>query len=130
MTEPVWFNDDSLHQIQRELIEDYGGSHGVRDEDAIQAALARPRQKYHYGSEITLARLAAAYCFGLAKAHGFVDGNKRIGTMVMIVFLETNGHELSADLDEMISVVERVASSELTEEQLAQWIASHIQPSS
>jgi death on curing protein len=115
----------AIHFDQRQR---HGGKRGVRDEGLIQSALARPGSKWAYESRSDLATLAAAYGFGLAKNHGFVDGNKRVAFMVMYVFLGLNGYEINATEEEVVGLMRDVAIGETTEDNLAAWIREHLAP--
>ena len=121
MTEPRWPPRQTIDAIHAELISEHGGSFGVRDEGLIESALARPRNRWAYG-ESDLPTLAAAYLFGLAKNHGYIDGNKRVAFMAAYVFLYQNGLELDAPEPEAYTVVAEVASGVETEEGLVTWI--------
>jgi death-on-curing protein len=93
----------------------------------LESALARPINKFAYG-ETDLAPLAAAYGFGIARNHAFVDGNKRTAQASMIVLLGLNGTDLDAPQDAATAVVLTLAAGEISEEALASWIAGHIVP--
>ena len=114
---------DAIHQAQ---IREHGGSLGVRDEGLLESALARPQHKFAYAAKADWATLAAAYAFGLAKNHGFVDGNKRVAFMAAYVFLGLNGYDLDADEPDIVATMEGVASSTVTEAALARWFRMHI----
>ena len=91
----------------------------------MDSALNRGRNKFAYG-ETDLSVLAAAYAFGLAKNHGFVDGNKRTAFQAMYLFLGLNGYDLDADETEVVDVMTRLADSRLTESALATWVRAHM----
>ncbi len=114
--------------IHFDQIQQHGGGQGVRDEGMIQSALARPRDKWAYEPASDLASLAAAYGFGLAKNHGFVDGNKRIAFMVMYVFLGLNGLKIKASEADVVVVMRDVAVGVRTEDDLSAWIRGHLVP--
>ncbi len=95
---------------------------GLRDEHALEAALARPLQRRTYRPEADLAELAAAYGHGLATGHPFYDGNKRIAFVTMAIFLELNGVELRPDEPEVVTVMLALAAGEMSEEHLAGWV--------
>ena len=95
---------------------------GLRDEHALEAALARPLQRRAHHADADLAELAAAYGHGLATGHPFHDGNKRIAFVTMAVFLELNGVELKADEPEVVTVMLALAAGEISEGQLAGWV--------
>ncbi len=127
MHEPIWLSREIVGAIHAELIREHGGTLGVRDEGLIDSALARPQHKWMY-SEKELAILAAAYCFGLAKNHGFIDGNKRVALMATYVFLYLNGLELDAPEAEAYVEISELAAGGRTEEELATWIRARMQP--
>lgn len=116
---------EALHDAQ---IREHGGSPGIRDEGLLESALARPRHKFAYADRPDVATLAAAYAFGLAKNHGFVDGNKRSAFMAAYVFLALNRYELEAAEPDVATTMERVANGSLTEVAFANWIRAHIEP--
>ena len=113
---------DAIHQA---LLGEHGGSSGVRDEGMLESALARPRNKFAYG-ETDLNALAAAYACGLAKNHGFVDGNKRTAFQATYVFLGLNGYDFNVGEPELVDVMNRLASGKLTESAFAIWISAHL----
>ncbi len=106
------------------LVERFGGAPGVRDSGLLESALARPANLVAYGEAVTTERLAALYGVGLAKAHAFVDGNKRIAFAVMVAFLKAHGRHLDATEEETTGVMLRVAASGMTERDLAAWLVS------
>ncbi len=123
--EPLWVTRAQLDAIHQAQISEHGGSAGARDEGLLESALARPRNKFAYG-ETDISILAAAYAFGIAKNHGFVDGNKRTAFVATGVFLGLNGHDLVADEPEVVDVMNRLASGKLTESAFATWVKNHI----
>ena len=108
----------SVHQM---LLAEHGGPSGIRDEILLQSALARPKQLIVYEPELSIFELAASYSFGLAKNHPFIDGNKRIALTVAAIFLELNGFSFNAPESEVVIYFENLASSKITENQLASW---------
>ena len=108
----------------RQLAE-HGGSEGVRDAGGIESALARPVNAANYGAP-DAADLAAAYAYGLAKNHGFVDGNKRIAWIAARLFLADNGYRLSFDPIDAIRIMESVAGGIVTEADLAAWFRERL----
>jgi death-on-curing protein len=120
--EPRWVDRLVVEAVQFDLIREHGGMPGLRDEHALEAALARPLQRYAYRPDADLAELAAAYGHGLATGHPVHDGNKRIAFVTMAVFLELNGVELKADEPEVVTVMLALAAGETGEEQLAAWV--------
>lgn len=121
MKEPVWLPRKLVVALHAKAITEFGGSAGIRDEGLLESALARPRNLLAYG-EPSLMALAAAYAFGLAKNHAFVDGNKRITFAAVDVFLQLNDHELSASDIEATVAMQDVAAGTLNEDELAAWI--------
>lgn len=125
--EPRWLTRRQVEAIHGQEVLRRGGFDGVRDDDAIESALARPRQKWTY-EQAELPALAAAYGFGLAKNHGYVDGNERTAFTALVVFLGLNGYDLVRPEPEVVTVMEGVASSELSEAELAAWIGESVTP--
>ena len=109
-------------------LDEHGGLHGTRDINALESALARPRQKHAYARDADLADLAAAYAFGLARGHAYADGNKRIAFIVAEVFLELNGFDVERTDAEVVETMVRVAEGKLTEEALARWFREALTP--
>lgn len=122
MDEPVWLTRAQVEAIHLSLVREHGGSHGLRDEDLLESALARPRNLWHYGSEPDIFSLAGAYGFGVIRNHPFVDGNKRTGFACAGVFLLSNGWELRAEEPEAVLVIRDVAAGELGEAELVAWL--------
>lgn len=130
MDEPRWVSRKVLDVMHAALIERYGGAAGVRagGDELIDSALARPQNKFAYEPEASLAGLAAAYLYGLAKNHGYLDGNKRIAFAAAVAFLRANGLRLSAGEDEAYHYVIGLVEDRYTEQDVARWIASHSEP--
>ncbi len=116
---------DVIHYDQ---LQKHGGSWGIRDENLLESAIARPLHKWHYGASVDLATLAAAYGFGLATNHAFVDGNKRAAFMAMYAFLGLNGSQLVAPEPEVVITMLAVAAGDMSEERLAAWVRAHLVP--
>ena len=121
MREPIWITRDAAEAIHHEQLRAHGGRWGIRDENMLESALARARQKWAYEGDADLSDLAAAYGFGIAKNHPFIDGNKRTAFVAMGVFLLTNGVHIRASEPEAVTVMLGVASGELAEPELAAW---------
>lgn len=126
MEEPIWLSRALVDSMQFELIREHGGLHGVRDDNLIESALARPRNRFFYDDNVDLATLAAAYGFGFATNHGYVDGNKRIALMAMFVFLYQNGFFLDADNTEIVVVISDVITRKINENELAEFLRTNI----
>lgn len=127
MKEIIWLEAEEIRAIHLELIAEYGGLPGVRDENLLESALARPRNLAAY-EEPSLAQLAAAYGFGIARNHPFSDGNKRTALAATGVFFDINGFDLTATQEDAVTVILRLAAGDLTQDQLAAWVASHCEP--
>jgi death-on-curing protein len=129
MDEPVWVLDEAVPAIHGRQLAEHGGSAGVRDEGLLASALARPKQLFaHGGAEATLSRLAAAYAYGIARNHPFVDGNKRTAFVVSLLFLRLNGLALEASQEEKYEVFMALAAGRLDEQGLSSWIEKHAAP--
>lgn len=125
MVEPVWVARDIVLAVHDEQLAEHGGQPGVRDPGLLDSALARPRNQYAYG-ESSIPGLAASYAFGLSRNHPFLDGNKRTSLVVAELFLALNGLELAASDAECVTTFLALAAGDLTEEELAGWIGSHV----
>lgn len=128
MKEPSWLTRPWVDALHFQQLKRFGGLYGVRDEGAIESALARARNKWEYAEERDLSALAAAYGYGLARSHGYSDANKRVGFMAMAVFLDLNGWDLEVPDPEAVRVMLGVASGEIGEAELAAWVRGHLQP--
>lgn len=126
MEEPTWVLRQVIEAAHLDQIREHGGLAGVRDPHGLEAALARPRQKWDYDPEADLALLAAAYAFGIATSHPFNDGNKRSALIAMVVFLDLNGYALTASEVEVVPVILSLAAGELSESALREWVAQHM----
>jgi death on curing protein len=126
--EPRWVDRLVVEAVQVDLIREHGGMPGLRDEDALESALARPRQRRGYEPEASLTDLAAAYGYGIARSHPFCDGNKRIAFVTMAVFLGLNGLEIEAPETEVVTAMVALAAKDLDEPGLAAWLRSKIKP--
>jgi len=127
MTDIVWVMDEIVLAIHDEQLSEHGGLAGVRDLNAVQSALARPRKLANYEDCNDVAQLAAAYTFGIANNHGFADGNKRTALVVADLFLMLNGYELTSSPSENVLTILGVADGSVSEEDLAAWIRNNIQ---
>jgi death on curing protein len=121
VTAVVWLLDNTVLALHEAQLAEHGGGVGIRDRGLLESALLRPQQLAHYG-DADIAALAAAYGFGLAKNHPFVDGNKRVAFVVTETFLLLNGVELVADDADCVTMMLNLASGEIGEEHFADWI--------
>ena len=119
--EPQWLTREQVVAIHSRQLRRFGGAAGLRDEGLLHSALERPHNKWHY-EQAELPELAAAYAFGLVKNHAFVDGNKRIAFMSMMIFLRKNGVQFAPDQAHATSIILSLAAGEVSEESLARWI--------
>lgn len=126
MKSPHWIDRLALLLLHQETLAEHGGLPGLRDEAALEAALARPKHVHAYESKPDLARLAAAYCFGLVRDHPFNDGNKRAGFLALGLFLLLNGKELRVEQAEAVEVIFRLAAGKMTEHSLSEWIRENM----
>jgi death-on-curing protein len=124
--EPRWLNRLVVDAVHTDQLREHGGLPGVRDENALESALARPQQFWLEGPEAGVAAAAAAYAFGLVKNHPYRDGNKRIGFLALVTFLGINGLEFDAPERDVVAEMVMLADGKLSEEQLAAWVRSHI----
>jgi death on curing protein len=126
MGEPKWSSRRIIDAVHAELIREHGGSHGVRDAGLIDSALARPLHRWTYEESCDLADLAAAYGFGLAKNHGFIDGNTRIVLAALLLFLRLNGWKLRLSEPEAVALMTDVAAGGISETELAAFIRDRL----
>ena len=124
MSEPRWITKEQAVRMHAEQLAVFGGPAGLRDEGMLESALGRPQNKWSFG-ETDYDVLAAAYAFGIARNHPFVDGNKRIGHVAMEVFL-INGYEIEASVDDQETIIIDVASGKVSRIELSEWISKHI----
>jgi death-on-curing protein len=121
----VWVALDVAQAAHREQLVEHGGGEGVRDGGLLESAMVPPQQLAHYG-EPDVAALAAAYAFGIARNHPFVDGNKRTAAVVSETFLVLNGQDLLATDAELVVAFLALAAGELVEDELADWFREHL----
>jgi death-on-curing protein len=121
VSEPEWLDTNIVLDIHAEQLALFGGGDGIRDLGLLESALARPLNKFAYG-ESDLAALAAAYAFGIARNHPFVDGNKRAAFGAMIVFLGLNGVDLDVPPEDATAIILGLAAGDIDEDGLTRWI--------
>ena len=119
--EPLWITYEQAISIHSRQLRRFGGAPGLRDEGMLRSALERPINKWRY-EQSEMAELAAAYAFGLAKNHAFVDGNKRIAFIAMRVFLLKNDIAFSPDPAQSTAMILSLAAGEVSEASLTRWI--------
>ena len=128
MSDPVWLDRLIVEAIHFDQVRLHGGLPGVRDENTLESALARPQNRAAYEDDSDLVVLAAAYGFGLATSHPFNDGNKRISFLAMYVFLGLNGFEIEAEEAEVVELMVDVAAGRRTEAEITEWLRDHVTP--
>ena len=120
-----WLDPAVVNAVHDRQLAEHGGAEGVRDFGGIESALSRPVNAANYGAP-DAADLAAAYAYGLAKNHGFVDGNKRTAWIAARLFLAANGYRLGFDPVDAVRIMEGVASGVVTETELAGWLRDRL----
>ncbi len=121
----IWVTKEVAIAAHAEQIAEHGGGEGVRDINLLESAMMRPQNLISYGQP-DAAELAAAYAFGIARNHPFVDGNKRTAAVVSETFLAINGYEMSVTDAELVVIFLALAAGELPEDELAIWFREHI----
>lgn len=122
----IWIAADVAVAAHAEQLVEHGGGEGVRDRRVLESAMARPQNLAAYGDP-DIAELAAAYAFGIARNHPFVDGNKRTAAVVSETFLVLNGHSLAASDAELVVAFIALAAGELSEEEMADWFRERVE---
>jgi death-on-curing protein len=125
VTEPRWLPLVVALAIHADQIATHGGALGLEDRGLLESAFDRARNRFHYEPESDLRRLAAAYGFGIAKNHPFVDGNERVAFQAMYVFLGLNGLRIEAEEEEVVQLIRAVAGGGVDEIELASWLREH-----
>jgi len=125
MTEPEWLSKALNLAVHDEQLAEHGGGIGVRDNGLLESALARPQNRLAYDARADLPALAAAYAFGLARNHPFVDGNKRTAFVAAELFLDLNGMTLAASDEDCVLTMLRLAAGEIEEEAFAAWLRAN-----
>ena len=121
MSEPIWLTVEIAVAIHDAQLAEHGGPSGIRDAGMLESAIERARNKFAYG-EIDMATLAAAYGFGIARNHPFIDGNKRTSLMAIYTFLGVNDVEFIVAEEDFAAIILSLAAGEVSEESLARWI--------
>jgi death-on-curing protein len=129
MNEPIWLDVEIMIDLHAEQLALFGGPDGIRDQGMLESALGRPINKFAYG-ETDLAALAAAYGFGIARNHPFVDGNKRAAFGAIIVFLGLNDIDFLVPPESATVMILSLAAGEVNEEGLTRWIRDNWPPES
>lgn len=125
MKAPRWLSKDLILAVHHRQLTEHGGLEGVRDHGLLESALARPLNLHAYG-EGDAAALAAAYAFGLARNHPFIDGNKRTAFVACELFLNANDYELIAADEDCLAMMLALAASEIDEAEFAAWLRANV----
>jgi len=125
MTDWQWLDKTIIHAVHDRQIAEHGGGQGIRDEGLLESALNRPVNLSGYGDP-DAAALGAAYAFGIARNHPFVDGNKRTAWVAARLFLMINAVDLSFDKADATVLMQQLAAGDLTEDEVARWFRDHL----
>ena len=127
-TPPVWIDARAILFLHDESLAMFGGARGLRDAGLFESALSRPVNQHLYKPDTDIAELAAAYAFGLAKNHPFVDGNKRTAFAALFTFLALNGMVFEPPEVDATMAVLRLAASEMDDNEFTDWVRAHTHP--
>jgi death-on-curing protein len=122
-----WLSREAIEIVHREQLREHGGLAGIKDENALEAALARPQHKAAYG-EPDVHELAAAYLFGIARNHPFADGNKRTAFLAAYIFLGRHGQQVVASQGAVIEFVLEVAAGGINEDGIVHFLRDNTEP--
>jgi death-on-curing protein len=125
VSEPVWIDERDALALHDRLLALDGGAPGVRDMGLLQSALARPHQLYAYGDNPDIIDMAASYTAGIVRNHPFIDGNKRTGFLVGVLFLELNGRRFTATEESAAQAILNLAVGTLDQHTLAAWLRAN-----
>ena len=129
MTDWIWITTELAEAIHERQLAEYGGPSGLRDHGLLESAIARPQQMAAYGGpEVDAPALAAAYAFGMARNHPFIDGNKRTAAVLCEVFLELNDFLLVAEDAQLYPIFLGLTEGSVGEEELVAWLRRHCRP--
>jgi len=126
VSEPIWIDERDALALHDRLLALDGGAPGVRDVNLLQSALARPKQLHAYGDNPDIIDMAAAYTAGIVRNHPFIDGNKRTGFLVGVLFLELNGYHFTATEESAAQAILSLAAATLDEPALAAWLRANL----
>lgn len=126
--EASWLSRLVVDAIHADQLREHGGLTGVRDENALESALARPQQVWHYGTATDMPRIAAAYAFGLVKNHPYRDGNRRIRFLAMVTFLGVNGYAFEGVDEDVVVQFVAPAAGKVSEDELTTWVRRRSTP--
>jgi len=126
MSEPIWIDDALVLAIHDRQLVEHGGAEGLRDESLLQSALARPLNHFSYASA-DIINLATTYTAGIVQNHPFVDGNKRTGFVVGVLFLELNGYRFTASEEAAAQAVLELAAGTIDEKGFCQFLRANVE---
>jgi death on curing protein len=126
--EPRWLTVDEIIRLHDMQLTTFGGAPGIRDRSLLEAAVMRPRQRYHYGELHTIIDIATAYAVALNANHPFIDGNKRVSFHTLLVFLRLHGLGLNASTDEATKIMLALAAGEAREADIRAWLSTNVRP--
>jgi death on curing protein len=126
VTEPTWIEERDVLALHGRLLVLHGGAGGVRDQNLLQSALARPRQRQAYADDADIPELAAAYTTGIVCNHPFIDGNKRVGFLIGVLFLEIDGYRFNAREEDATQAVVDLAAGVIDETSYAAWLRANV----
>ena len=124
--EPIWLDAEIALAVHDRQLAEHGGGGGVRDAGLLDSALSRPINRWAYDQIDDRCALAAAYAFGIARNHPFVDGNKRTAWVIARLFLELEGVKISFMPEDAIGIVLALSAGEIGEAELAEWFRTHL----
>lgn len=124
--EPLWIGERDVLAIHDRLLALHGGATGLRDQALLESALARPRQHHAYASQPDIIEMAALYTAGIVRNHPFVDGNKRTGFVIGVLFLELHGLDFKASEEDATQAVMSLAAGLLDEISFAAWLRKNV----
>ena len=128
MKEPVWIDERDARALHERMLALHGGAPGIRDAGLLQSALARAQQQFAYMEGADVIDMAAAYTSGIVHNHPFIDGNKRTGFVVGILFLELNGHRFTASEEAAAQAVLEMAAGRLDDASYSAFLRAHSTP--
>ncbi len=127
MQEPIWIDEKAILSIHSRQLSEHGGGDGVRDAGLLESAINRAKNLYFYGNPApSIEDMAAAYAFGIAKNHPFIDGNKRTALVACILFLNINDFDISVTMEDCYIIFLKLAEGMITEAELSAWISENI----
>jgi death-on-curing protein len=126
--EPLWIEERDALAIHDRLLALHGGATGVRDRDLLESALVRPRQHHSYAKTSDVVEMAALYTAGIVRNHPFIDGNKRTGFVIGVLFLELHGFDFTASEADATQAIMALAAGTLDEAAFTAWLRENAKP--